>query len=115
MDPAPMQRGLDLPAVQIEDSVGAAVREMLDDESSILQTVQDPDTDSTRVEDVLRAARTWSRLVQSEVEKTAALATLECPQPISTFDEIKIECSRIVPQRSRKSRTKSPTTDGTYG
>jgi hypothetical protein len=71
-----MQRGLDLPAVQIEDSVGAAVREMLDDESSILQTVQDPDTDSTRVEDVLRAARTWSRLVQSEVEKTAALATL---------------------------------------
>jgi len=27
-----MQRGLDLPAVQIEDSVGAAVREMLDDD-----------------------------------------------------------------------------------
>jgi site-specific DNA recombinase len=72
----PAQRGWRLPAQQIEDSVAAAVREMLDDESSILQTVQDPETDSSRVEGVLQAARTWSRRVQSEVEKTPALATL---------------------------------------
>jgi len=49
---------------------------MLDDESSILQTVQDPDSDSSRVEGVLQATRTWSRRVQSEVEKTPALAIL---------------------------------------
>jgi hypothetical protein len=65
-----------LPARQIEDSVAAAVREMLDGESSILQTVQDPDSDSSQVEVVLQAARTWSHRVQSEVEKQAALATL---------------------------------------
>jgi site-specific DNA recombinase len=72
----PAQRGWRLPARQIEDGVAAAVREILDDESSILQTAQDWDTDSSRAEGVLQAARTWSRRVQSEVEKAPALATL---------------------------------------
>jgi site-specific DNA recombinase len=72
----PAQRGWRLPAQQIENSVAVALREMLDDESSILQTVQGPDSDSPRVEVVLQAARSWSRLIQSEAETPAALATL---------------------------------------
>jgi hypothetical protein len=65
-----------LPARQIEDSVAAAVREMLDDETSVLHAAQDTDADPPRVDRVFQAARTWSRLVQTEVEKTAAIAVL---------------------------------------
>jgi site-specific DNA recombinase len=71
----PAQRSWRLPAREIEASVAVAVHEMLDDESSILQTLQDRDSDS-RVEVVLQAARTWSRRVQSQAESTKALATL---------------------------------------
>jgi len=68
--------GWRLPARQIEDSVAAAVREMLDDETSVLHAAQDTDADPPRVDRVFQAARTWSRLVQTEVEKTAAIAVL---------------------------------------
>jgi site-specific DNA recombinase len=48
--------GWRLPARQIEDSVAAAVREMLDDETSVLHAAQDTDADPPRVDRVFQAA-----------------------------------------------------------
>jgi site-specific DNA recombinase len=68
--------GWRLPARELEGRVAAAVGEMLDDESSVLEAAQKTTHDSGRVERVLHAARSWSRLLQSEAEQTSAIATL---------------------------------------
>jgi site-specific DNA recombinase len=73
---APSRVGWRLPARELEDRVAAAIREMLDDESSVLEAAQKTTHDSGRIERVLHAARSWSRLLQSEAEQTAALAAL---------------------------------------
>ena len=49
---------------------------MLDDESSVLESAEKPDTDSRQLDRVLQSARSWSRLLQSEVERTAALTAI---------------------------------------
>jgi site-specific DNA recombinase len=67
--------GWRLPARQIEDSVAAAVREMLDDETSVLHARPKHGCHPPRVDRVFQTARTWSRLVQTEVEKTAAICS----------------------------------------
>jgi hypothetical protein len=76
-----------LPARELEDRVAAALREMLDDESSVLEAAQKTDIDSSRIERVLHAARSWSRLLQSEAEQTAALAAL--------VDRVELKCDGI--------------------
>src|SRR5207302_10851822 len=73
---APARVGWRLPARQLEDRVAVAVREMLDDEGSVLEAVQKTDIDSRQIDRVLHAARTWSRLLQSEAERTAAVAAI---------------------------------------
>jgi DNA invertase Pin-like site-specific DNA recombinase len=72
----PARLGWRLPARELEGRVAAAIREMLDDESSVFEDVQKTTHDSGRIERVLHAARSWSRLLQSEVEQTSAIATL---------------------------------------
>jgi len=73
---APSRVGWRLPARELEDRVAAAIREMLDDESSVLEAAQKTTHDSGRIERVLHAARSWSRLLQSEAEQTSAIAAL---------------------------------------
>jgi len=73
---APSRVGWRLPATELEDRVAAAIREMLDDESSVLEAAQKTTHDSGRIERVLHAARGWSRLLQSEAEHTPAIAAL---------------------------------------
>ena len=72
----PARIGWRLPAPELEDRVAAAVREMLDDESSVLAAVQKTNLDSRHIDRALHAARSWSRLLQSEAERTAALAAI---------------------------------------
>ncbi len=69
----PARLGWRLPARELEDRVAAAIREMLDDESSVLEAAQKTSHDSARIERVLHTARNWSRLLQSEAEQTSAL------------------------------------------
>jgi hypothetical protein len=72
----PSRAGWRLPARELEDRVAAAVREMLDDQASVLEAAQKTDIDSRQMDRVLHAARTWSHRLQSEAEHTAALAAL---------------------------------------
>jgi site-specific DNA recombinase len=73
---APLRVGWRLPARELEDRVAAAVREMLEDQASILEAAQKTDIDSRQINRVLHAARTWSHRLHSEIEKMAALAAL---------------------------------------
>jgi hypothetical protein len=54
----------------------AAVREMLDDQASVLEPAQKTDIDSGQIDQVLHAARTWSHRLRAEAEQTVTLAAL---------------------------------------
>jgi site-specific DNA recombinase len=73
-----------LPARELEERVAAAVREMLDDQAAVLEAAQKTDIDSRQIDQVLHAARTWSHLLQSEIETTAALVAL--------VERVKLRC-----------------------
>ena len=49
---------------------------MLCDESAVLEGAQKTDIDSSQIDRVLNAARTWRHQLQSEAEKTSAIAAL---------------------------------------
>jgi site-specific DNA recombinase len=72
----PSRGGWRLPARELEGRVAAAVGEMLDDESAVLEAAQKTEIDSSQVDRVLHAARTWRRRLQSEAEQTSAIAEL---------------------------------------
>jgi hypothetical protein len=72
----PSRVGWRLPARELEGRVAAAAGEMLDDESAVLEAAQKTDNDSSQVDRVLHAARTWRHRVQSEAEQTSAIAEL---------------------------------------
>ena len=72
----PARVGWRLPARELEDRVAAAIRDMLDHESSVLEAARKTTHDSGRMERVLHAARSWSRLLQSEAEQTSAIVAL---------------------------------------
>ena len=72
----PSRVGWRLPARELEQRVAAAAREMLDDQASVIEAAQKTDIDSRQIDQVLHAASTWSHRLQSEIEKTAALAAL---------------------------------------
>ena len=57
---------------------------MLDDQAAVLEAAQKTDIDSRQIDRVLHAARTWSHLLQSEIEKTAALVAL--------VDRVELKC-----------------------
>jgi hypothetical protein len=46
------------------------------DQAAVIEAAQKTDIDSRQIDQVLHAARTWSHRLQSEIEKTAALAAL---------------------------------------
>ena len=54
----PSRVGWRLPARELEERVAAAVREMLDDQASVLEAAQKTDIDSRQIDRVLHAART---------------------------------------------------------
>jgi site-specific DNA recombinase len=81
---APSRVGWGLPARELEQRVAAAVREMLDDQAAVLEAAQKTDIDSRQIDRVLHAARTWSQLLQSEIEKAAALVAL--------VDRVELKC-----------------------
>jgi DNA invertase Pin-like site-specific DNA recombinase len=73
---APSRVGWRLPARELEDRVAAAVGEILGDESAVLEAAQKTDTNSSQVDRVLHAARTWRHRLQSEAEQTSAIGAL---------------------------------------
>ena len=73
---APSHVGWRLPARELEDRVAAAVREILCDESAVLEAAQKSDINSSQVDRVLHAARTWRHRLQSEAEQTSAIGAL---------------------------------------
>jgi site-specific DNA recombinase len=72
----PSRIGWRLPAGELEDRVAAAVGKMLGDESAVLEAAQKTAIDSSQVDRVLHAARTWRHRLQSEAEQTSAIAAL---------------------------------------
>jgi site-specific DNA recombinase len=72
----PSRVGWRLPARELEERVAAAVGEMLDDQTLVLEAAQKTDIDSRQIDQVLHAASTWSHRLQSEAEQAAALAAL---------------------------------------
>jgi len=80
----PLRVGWRLPARELEERVATAVREMFDDQTLVLEAAQKTDIDSRHIDRVLHAAGTWSRRLQSEIEKTAALAAL--------VDRVELKC-----------------------
>jgi site-specific DNA recombinase len=84
---APLLLGWRLPARELEARVAAAVREMLDDQTSVLEAAQKTNIDSRQIDRVLHAARTWSHRLQSEAEQTEALAAL--------VDRVELKCDGI--------------------
>lgn len=73
---APSRTGWRLPGRELEDRVAAAVGEMLCNESAVLEVAQKTDIDSSQIDRVLHAARTWRHHLQSEAEQTSAIAAL---------------------------------------
>ena len=80
----PSRSGWRLPARELEDRVAAAIGEMLDDQTLVLEAAQKTDIDSRQIDRVLHAASTWSHRLQSEAEQTAALAAL--------VDRVELKC-----------------------
>jgi len=80
----PSRVGWRLPARELEERVAAAVREMLDDQAAVLEAAQKTDIDSSQIDRVLQAARTWSNRLQSEAEQTGAIAAL--------VDRVELKC-----------------------
>src|SRR6202158_3596017 len=73
---APSRGGWRLPARELEGRVAAAVGEMLGDESAVLRAAQKTEIDSSQIDRVLHAARTWRHRLQSEAEQTSTIAEL---------------------------------------
>jgi DNA invertase Pin-like site-specific DNA recombinase len=73
---APSRVGWRLPARELEGRVAAAAGEMLGDESAVLEAAQKTEIDSSQVDRVLHAARTWRHRLQSEAEQTSAIGAL---------------------------------------
>src|SRR5260221_5614342 len=73
---APSRVGWRLPARELEGRVAAAAGEMLGDESAVLEAAQKTDINSSQVDRVLHAARTWRHRLQSEAEQTSAIGAL---------------------------------------
>jgi site-specific DNA recombinase len=72
----PSRLGWRLPARELEDRVAVAVGEMLSEESAVLEAAQRTDINSSQVDSVLHAARTWRHRLQSEAEQTSAIGVL---------------------------------------
>jgi DNA invertase Pin-like site-specific DNA recombinase len=83
-DSKPAQMGWRLPARELESRVATAVREILDDETSLLEAAQKTDLDAAQKTDLdshhidllLHAARAWRQRLQAEAEQAVALVTL---------------------------------------
>ena len=72
----PSRDGWRLPARELEGRVAAAVAEMLGDESAVLEAAQKTHINSSEVDCVLHAARTWRHRLQSEAEQISAIGAL---------------------------------------
>jgi hypothetical protein len=62
--------GWHLPARELEGQVAAAVREMLDDEASVLEAAQKTDIDSRQIDRVLQAAVARRKLLLQQLVET---------------------------------------------
>jgi site-specific DNA recombinase len=72
----PSRFGWRLPARELEGRVAAAIRQMLDDQTAVLEAAQKTEMDSRQINHVLEAARTWNNRLGSEAEQPNALAVL---------------------------------------
>ncbi len=65
-----------MPERELERRVAAAIRQILDDQTAVLEAAQKTDLDSHHINQVLEAARTWNNRLGSEAEQPDALAVL---------------------------------------
>lgn len=72
----PAGRGWRLPARDLEHRVAAAVGAMLGDESALLEAVPHTDSNSSQLDRVLHATRSWRHRLQSEAEQTSVIPEL---------------------------------------
>src|SRR5258707_4109853 len=103
---APSRVGWRLPARELEARVAAAVGEMLGGESVVLEAAQKTDINSSQVDRVLHAARTWRHRVQSEAEQTSAISALVDRVELKT-DGIRVSIKLPVAS-AEKSRAQLP-------
>ena len=87
-DPAPSRVGWRLPARELEQRAAAAVREMLDDQTAVLEAAHKTDIDSPPDRPgTPRSTHLESRFFNQEIEKAAALTPL--------VDQVELKCHGI--------------------
>jgi DNA invertase Pin-like site-specific DNA recombinase len=70
------EAGWRIPAPEIERSVAAATRTILEDRTAIAADIEQPDLDGRQTKSILDAASAWSRRLRSEAETADALEGL---------------------------------------
>jgi site-specific DNA recombinase len=69
-------RGWRLPAAEIEGMVAAGARQLLDDQTAILDATQNAELVSNQIPEAMRSAREWKSRLESDAECMSALALL---------------------------------------
>jgi site-specific DNA recombinase len=72
----PAHRGWRLPAAEIEGMVNVGARQLLDDQTAILDAIQNAELVSNQIPEALRSAREWKSRLESDAESMSALALL---------------------------------------
>ena len=70
------RRGWRLPAAEIEGMVAAGARQLLDDQTAVLDAIQNAELASNQIPEALQSARKWKRRLESDAEGMSALALL---------------------------------------
>jgi hypothetical protein len=76
--------GWRLPAVQIEQIVALAARQMLDDSAAVLDAIQTAEVPSRRIPEIMQTASAWSSRLESATEFSSAVALLVDRVDLST-------------------------------
>src|SRR5450631_4114792 len=72
----PAHRGWRLPAAEIEGIVAAGARQLLDDQTALLDAIQNAELVSNQIPEAMRSAREWKSRLESDAESMSALALL---------------------------------------
>jgi site-specific DNA recombinase len=70
------RRGWRLPAAEIEGMVAAGARQLLDDQTAILDAIQNTELASNLIPEAMQSAREWKSRLESDAECMSALALL---------------------------------------
>jgi site-specific DNA recombinase len=100
-DASERTRGWRLAASEIERIVAASARQILDDQKTILDAVQDLQIAPNQIPSILQDASAWSRRLESETERSATVETLVDRVELRQ-DGIRLSLKLPVPSASQK-------------